>query len=41
MRTLHENGCTLMTKSRSIPLRMRCVADKVVEKIKTHIYYVQ
>jgi hypothetical protein len=27
-----------MTKSRYIPLRMRKVLDKVVEKIKTHIY---
>ena len=35
--TLHEYLVAFMIISRLIPLRMRNISDKVVEKIKTHI----
>ena len=35
--TLHAHQYALSIISRSVPLRMRNVSDKLVEKIKTHI----
>ena len=36
--TLHEGQCTFLITSRSVPFRMRNVSEKIVEKIKTHIF---
>ena len=36
---LHEEVCSFFIISCSFLLKMRSVSDKVVEKIKTHIYY--
>jgi hypothetical protein len=38
MDTLHKDLCTFMTMFRSILCRMRDVSDKIVEKLKTHIF---
>ena len=37
MFSLHEDLCTFKTITGSVFLGMRIVADKIVEKIKTHI----
>jgi hypothetical protein len=37
---LHEDPCTFMVISRWILYRMRCFRNKIVGKIKTHIYLI-
>ena len=35
--TLHENLCAFLIMSRSVPLGMKNVSDKIVQKIKTQV----
>jgi hypothetical protein len=36
--TLHEDKYTFLIISRSVPVRMRSVSDKIMDKIKIHMF---